>query len=226
MVSVQNWPRMPSLRLTVSFALTTICAEAGGGQNSASAATAAATSARMSGRVLTKISPTRHHNAKRRARRATVQSDRRGMADPFEKALDRSLAWARALRRRTAGWSAGDDRAFHDALFSAPAHDPFSVTYPGNVTIRRFADRADPYVQGAGTVVDLGCGPGEITCELARRHPATRFLGVDHSAMAIEQARRNAGRLDVANVTFEVADISSYALPGRTDLVTMFDAFH
>jgi len=148
------------------------------------------------------------------------------MADPFEKALDRSLAWARALRRRTAGWSAGDDRAFHDALFSAPAHDPFSVTYPGNVTIRRFADRADPYVRGAGTVVDLGCGPGEITCELARRHPATRFLGVDHSAMAIEQARRNAGRLDVANVTFDVADISSYALPGRTDLVTMFDAFH
>ena len=148
------------------------------------------------------------------------------MSVPFEKALDRSLAWARALRRRTAGWSAGDDRAFHDALFSAPGHDPFSVTYPGNLTIRRFADRADPYVRGAESVVDLGCGPGEITCELARRHPGARFLGVDHSAVAIEQARGNASRVGAANVTFEVADVSTFTLPGRTGLVTMFDAFH
>jgi len=148
------------------------------------------------------------------------------MADPFEKALDRSLAWARALRRRTAAWSAGDDRAFHDALFGAPAHDPFSATYPGYVTIRRFADRARPYIEGPGNVADLGCGPGEITCELAWGCPEVRFLGVDHSAVAIEQARRNARRRHVKNVTFEVADLSSYTLPGRMDLVMMFDAFH
>ena len=47
------------------------------------------------------------------------------------------------------------------------------------------------------TLVDLGCGPGEITCELARRHPSVAFTGFDHSPVAIERAgsvtRRSSG---------------------------------
>jgi SAM-dependent methyltransferase len=140
--------------------------------------------------------------------------------------LERALAWARTLRRKSLRWSATADREFHDALFRTPAHDPFSATYPGNITIRRFADRAGPFVAGSTAVVDLGCGPGEITCELARRHPATQFHGVDHSAAAIEQATGHAQRFGLRNATFEVADVSAYPLPGHIDVVTMFDAFH
>ena len=136
------------------------------------------------------------------------------------------FASLRELRRRTARWSAGEDRLFHDALFGAQAHDPFSPSYPGHITIRRFADLAGEHLREATRVLDLGCGPGEITCELARRHPGVSFIGVDHSAIAVERATRNAARLGLTNVRFEASDLAAYSPSDRVDLVAMFDAFH
>ncbi|MEO6237338.1 MAG: class I SAM-dependent methyltransferase [Vicinamibacterales bacterium] len=132
----------------------------------------------------------------------------------------------RALRRKAARWSVGDDRAFHDALFSAHLQNPFSLSYPGYITIRRFADLADPHVAKSRSVLDLGCGPGEITCELAARHSDVAFIGVDHSVPAIELARENAARRRLSNASFVAADISLYAPSAPVDLVIMFDAFH
>ena len=140
--------------------------------------------------------------------------------------LGRVLASLRDLRRRTARWSAGEDRLFHDSLFGAQAHDPFSPSYPGHITIRRFADLAGEHLRDATHVLDLGCGPGEITCELARRHPGVSFTGVDHSAIAVERATRNALHLGLSNVRFEASDLAAYSPVARVDLVAMFDAFH
>ena len=125
-----------------------------------------------------------------------------------------------------ARWSAREDRTFHDELFRSTSYDPFSTAYPGYLTIRRFADLAAEHVRDARTVLDLGCGPGEITCELGRRHPSIRFAGVDHSAVAIERAAATAARLNLSNVTFEAADITAYEPGARAGIVTMFDAFH
>jgi len=73
------------------------------------------------------------------------------------------LAFVRRVRRRVnRRWSPDSDRAFHDALFGAARHDPFSRSYPGYVTIRRFADFATPFVEGVSLVADLGCGPAEM----------------------------------------------------------------
>jgi len=123
-------------------------------------------------------------------------------------------------------WSSGRDREFHDALFAAPAHDPFNDAYPGRMTIRRFADLAAPHVPSKDQVLDLGCGPGEITCELARRFPGTAFLGIDHSGNAIGRATELAGRLRLSNVTFETGDLEQFVPASRAGLVMMFDAFH
>jgi len=103
----------------------------------------------------------------------------------FEKlgSLPRRLRWA--LHK----WNPAADREFHDALFSAQRFDPFSFAYPGYITIRRFAELTEPHLEGVRHAVDLGCGPGEITCELARRNPRMSFLGVDHSEAAIARAR-------------------------------------
>src|SRR5689334_20106439 len=38
-------------------------------------------------------------------------------------------------------------------------------------------------------VVDLGCGPGELTLGLARRWPDARIVGVDSSPQMLERAR-------------------------------------
>jgi SAM-dependent methyltransferase len=138
----------------------------------------------------------------------------------------RVLSPVRALRRQLARWSVSEDRLFHDSLFGQQHHDPFSPSYQGYLTIRRFADLASEHLEGVGAVLDLGCGPGEITCELARRYPDVQFTAIDHSAAAIERGRANALRLGVRNVTFATGDLTSYRPPSPVDLVVMFDAFH
>ena len=132
----------------------------------------------------------------------------------------------RLLRWRVSGWSANADQAFHDRIFEGASYDPCSDGYPGYVTIRRFADYAARNVDGVRTLVDLGCGPGEITCELARRFPNITFHGVDHSGVAVERARSLAHTLRLDNVSFHVGDFDFYASLGQVDLVVMFDAFH
>jgi SAM-dependent methyltransferase len=134
-------------------------------------------------------------------------------------ALPRRIRWA--LRK----WSAGADRDFHDALFAAQRYDPFSFAYPGYVTIRRFADLTTRHLTDSRTAVDLGCGPGEITCELARQHPHVHFTGVDHSASAIERANAHKQALVLTNVTFVCADVSTFPLED-VDIVLMYDSFH
>jgi SAM-dependent methyltransferase len=132
----------------------------------------------------------------------------------------RQLNWS---RRR---WSAASDQAFHDDLYRGGDYDPFSLAYPGYTTIRRFADLVEPHLPFAGFVLDLGCGPGEITCELAARRLDLQFLGVDHSEAAIAKASVNAARRGLSNVGFECADVEAYAPPRQIDLATLFDSFH
>ena len=132
----------------------------------------------------------------------------------------------RRLRWAASAWSTKADQAFHDAQFAALAADPFSPSYPGYLTIRRFADHAERYLDRARVGLDLGCGPGEITCELARRHPTIVFTGIDHSDVGIATARRHAERLRLANAVFETGDIERYEPRTPVDLVMMFDAFH
>lgn len=133
--------------------------------------------------------------------------------------LPRRIRWA--LRK----WSPSADRDFHDALFGAQRYDPFSFAYPGYVTIRRFAELTSPWLQGTTRALDLGCGPGEITCELARQHPDIQFSGVDHSAAAIARANEHKTRLGLTNVHFSRADVSG-VVPESSDIVLMFDSFH
>jgi SAM-dependent methyltransferase len=132
----------------------------------------------------------------------------------------------RRARSLLHGWSAGSDRSFHDQLFSTQMFDPFDPCYPGLLTIRCFADHAAPNLPEKGLVIDLGCGVGEITTELARRRPDLRFLGVDHSAVAVERAAALAGRQGVANASFTAADVESFEPPEPPAMVLLFDSFH
>jgi len=131
-------------------------------------------------------------------------------------------------RARTAWqrWSPERDRAYHDSLFAAHQLDPFRPSYLGNITIRRFADLSAPHVSTSRSVLDLGCGSGEITCELGRRFPDVAFVGVDHSQEGIGRVSAHVEALGLRNTTFLVGDIERYEPNGPVDLVMMFDAFH
>lgn len=66
-------------------------------------------------------------------------------------------------------------------------------------------------------VVDLGCGPGNLTATLAERWPEAKVLGLDSSPEMLAQAeQRSAGAADLA---FELADIAAWSPSPETDVV-------
>ena len=70
---------------------------------------------------------------------------------------------------------------------------------------------------GSGdTVLDIGCGTGSSTRDLARMAPSGSVLGVDLSAKMLEHARTAAERDGLTNVAFEQADAQVHRFPERT----------
>jgi len=84
-------------------------------------------------------------------------------------------------------------------------------------------ERGRPFVEllariGAtdpAVVVDLGCGPGNLTALLARRWPDADIRGIDSSPEMIEAARRDHS----GAATFEVEDLRSWTAPDGVDVL-------
>jgi len=78
-----------------------------------------------------------------------------------------------------------------------------------------------PHLQPTHTLLDVGCGPGTITLDLASRLTAGRVVGIDNAEEAVRAAEQLARDSNVAGVEFAVADI--YALDYADD---SFDVVH
>jgi trans-aconitate 2-methyltransferase len=63
-------------------------------------------------------------------------------------------------------------------------------------------------------VVDLGCGPGELTATLAERWPGARVAGLDSSPEMIEKARGLASPVD-----FGIGDVRDWAPGPEVDVL-------
>ncbi len=63
-----------------------------------------------------------------------------------------------------------------------------------------------------GRVLDIGCGAGFSTIDVARRAPGGEAVGVDISRRMIEHARKEAEAAAVTNVRFEHADAQAQSL--------------
>jgi trans-aconitate 2-methyltransferase len=72
-------------------------------------------------------------------------------------------------------------------------------------------------------VLDLGCGDGKVTAEIADRLPRGSVLGVDPSTDMIAFAREHFRR---KNLDFAVGDASRLAYQEEFDLVVSFNALH
>ena len=68
-------------------------------------------------------------------------------------------------------------------------------------------------------MLDVGCGPGTITVDIARRVAPGTVLGIEPVPEPLERARENAAGLD--NVDFAIGDV--YALDHPDDT---FDVVH
>src|SRR5713226_2062733 len=74
-----------------------------------------------------------------------------------------------------------------------------------------------------GYVVDLGCGPGNLTATLADRWPGAQVLGVDNSAEMIGRAEHGADEASGSGGTghrlgFELADIRDWQPARQVDV--------
>ena len=75
-------------------------------------------------------------------------------------------------------------------------------------------------VPAGATCLDVGCGGGDVTCELARAvGPSGRVIGVDLDPIKIDIAAREAHEQGIANVAFECRDVTKWEPPELFDLV-------
>jgi trans-aconitate 2-methyltransferase len=80
----------------------------------------------------------------------------------------------------------------------------------------------------AHNIVDLGCGTGEPTVELARRAAAATAVGLDSSAAMIERALTLRDSVDIelkARVAFKLGDFRDFAADREYDIVFSNAAF-
>jgi ubiquinone/menaquinone biosynthesis C-methylase UbiE len=76
------------------------------------------------------------------------------------------------------------------------------------------------YLQRGQSVLDVGCGPGTITADIARLVAPGSVTGIDRSHEVIEVARRSAEKADLNNLSFRVGDVYNLDFPdGSFDTV-------
>jgi trans-aconitate 2-methyltransferase len=79
-------------------------------------------------------------------------------------------------------------------------------------------------LRGTECILDVGCGNGKSTREIAARVPQGSVLGVDASAAMVDFA--SAQYADVPNLKFEVRDARRLGFEHAFDLAVSFNALH
>lgn len=81
-------------------------------------------------------------------------------------------------------------------------------------------------LKGSERVLDVGCGDGKITAEIAARLPQGAVVGVDPSVEMISYAQSHWGTNHGSNMRFEVGDARRLPFQDEFDLVVSFNALH
>ncbi|EMD33649.1 hypothetical protein CERSUDRAFT_125924 [Gelatoporia subvermispora B] len=78
-----------------------------------------------------------------------------------------------------------------------------------------------PYLKPGLAILDVGCGPGTITVDLASRFPKGTVIGLDVVSLPLQDARTYAEERGVTNVEFKEGDVLSLPFADAT-----FDIVH
>ncbi|HVP17748.1 MAG TPA: methyltransferase domain-containing protein [Spirochaetia bacterium] len=81
-------------------------------------------------------------------------------------------------------------------------------------------------LRGDERVLDIGCGDGKVTAELARRTPRGEVVGVDSSRDMIEKARAAFPPAALPGLSFRVMDAGALSFEGAFNVVFSNAALH
>ena len=120
-----------------------------------------------------------------------------------------------AKRLATDGPSA--EIAFYD-LTAQPRFVPalYSQRYEYYLQV---GSRIAGQLNGAQSMLDVGCGIGLLTTFYAKQCPDAMVVGIDRSPASIALARQRAQELGLANLRFECLDLDQQELSGGFDLI-------
>lgn len=97
--------------------------------------------------------------------------------------------------------------------------DTWAINYVSTIEFLLAAARPEP----GSRIIDIGCGDGRFSRELALANPSCEIVGVDYSKRAIALAA--AMNQDVPNLRFEARDITAPHDLGTFDLAFLMEVF-
>jgi len=124
-------------------------------------------------------------------------------------AFEMSLVTPAATKKKDTEWNAAD--------------------YAANSAVQQIWAReliAQLQLRGDEHVLDVGCGDGKVTAEIARAVPRGSVTGADASAPMIEFARQTYPRGKVPNLEFQVMDARQVRFAQKFDIVFSNAALH
>lgn len=100
-------------------------------------------------------------------------------------------------------------------LAEASSADEVNVIKQRNDMVLKVIDER----KRTGRVLDIGCGTGDLVCEVAKR--GIDAIGVDFAQEMIDIAEKNARKLKLKNIGFECCSIFDYLFePGIYDVIS------
>lgn len=81
-------------------------------------------------------------------------------------------------------------------------------------------------LRGNEKVLDIGCGDGKVTAEIARHLHGGRVIGLDNSREMIEFAREGFRTEDYPNLSFHLGDARKLVFSSEFDLIVSFASLH
>jgi ubiquinone/menaquinone biosynthesis C-methylase UbiE len=100
-------------------------------------------------------------------------------------------------------------------------HDASTLASHRSRSAEKQASYLLPKITRTSHILDVGCGPGTITCDFAKYTSQGHATGVDYSADVIESAETEAKNRGVQNITFRAATVHNLPFDDET-----FDIVH
>jgi trans-aconitate 2-methyltransferase len=78
--------------------------------------------------------------------------------------------------------------------------------------------------KGDESILDIGCGDGKTTIELAKKVPNGKVIGIDPSSNMIDECKKNYSL--IKNISFEQKGAEEFSFDIKFDLIVSFFALH